>query len=108
MSKLKNTYAAGSKPEAFVYTFRDSTGAAMTTTGYTSTVTWVRHSTGESGSFTASITSAGAATFTVPEALAASEDTIDLQVWAGDTVTLLDGKKWRLIIEPAAGTAPSI
>lgn len=108
MSTLLNRYAAGSKPEAFVYTFTDSTGTPVTTTGYTSTVTWFRHSTGATGSFSASIDSAGASTFTVPEAVTATQDTIDLQVWAGDTTTLLDGKKWRLVIGPAAGTAPSI
>ena len=110
MSILLAKCAAGAKLEPFVYTFLDNDGAAVDLTGYTGTVTWLRHSDDTSGEFAATATggSAGTVTFTLPDALTATEDVVDVQAWAGNSSIRLDGQRWRVVVAEAAGTAPSI
>lgn len=103
--------AAGAKLEPFIYTFHDADGSPVDLTGFSSSATWLRHSDGSTGSFatTATGTTDGTVTFTAPAALTASADVVDVQVWAGNGgTTLLDGRRWRLVVQEAAGTAPSI
>ena len=102
---------AGAILEPFVYTFDDNDGNPIDLAGMTAKVSWKRWSTGETGEFavTAINTGTGTVTFSVPAAVTAVRDTVDLMVWAGNGATLrMDGARWRLIIADPPGTAPTI
>lgn len=111
MSKyLRVDCAAGAILEPFIYTFQDADGNAVDLTGFSSTITWKKWSDASTGSFAATAVgdAAGTVTFSVPAAVTASADTVDLMVWAGDGTTRYDGKTWRLVVSDPPGTAPSI
>ena len=102
---------AGSILEPFVYTFRDHDGTPIPLGGMTAKVSWKRWSDGSAGEFavTAIDNGAGTVTFSVPAAVTASRDTVDLMVWAGNGSTLrMDGARWRVIIADPPGSAPSV
>lgn len=103
---------AGSILDPLVYTFREyDSGAVIDLTGYNAEVTWLRHSTGESGSFAAAATgnTEGWVRFSVPAALTATPDTIDLVVWAGNASDVrLDGDRWRIEVAERPGPAPTV
>lgn len=100
--------AAGAKLEPLTYSFADADGNPVALVGYAARVTWHRYSTGDTGDFAATSVVGSTVTLTIPEALTATADTIDLQVWAGDGTTRLDGRRWRVVVQAAAGTAPAI
>lgn len=99
---------AGAKLEPFHYSFADADGNPLTLAGYTGRVTWQRHSTGESGDFVVDSVAGDTVAFTVPDAITATPDTVDLQVWVGDGTYRLDGIRWRIIVVDGPGDAPSI
>lgn len=94
--------------DIFIYTFADADGTPIDLAGFTGRVTWLRHSTGEEGDFPASAVTGPTVEFSLPEALSATPDVIDVQVWAGDGICRLDGLPWRIIVADGPGTAPAI
>lgn len=102
---------AGEILEPLAFSFDDASGADYNLAGYTGKVTWYRHSSGATGEFavTAVNGSTGEVSFDVPEALTATEDVVDLTIWAGNTDRrVASNRRWRLVIAAPAGTAPNI
>jgi hypothetical protein len=70
MASIRRTHNVGDRPEPAVYTFQDSSGAAINLTGYTATTKWMGpDGVAKTGTATVSVPASGVVTWTWPPAI---------------------------------------
>ena len=106
---IRRQLTEGEIPEPIEHTFLDADGVAIDITGYSGRATYVLPdgTTGELSSGVSVGGSDGTVTVTVPSTLCASPGVVDVDIWAGNGVQRY-AARWRLLVQAAAGTPPSI
>lgn len=107
---IRRQLIQGEKPEPIEHTFLDADGDAIDLTGYTGQGNYELPD-GTTGTITSGDVTVGGAdgtvTLVLPEAVCSLAGVVDLDVWAGNG-TQRYAARWRLLVQDAVGTPPSI